>query len=163
MSGIKLVTPKHCAKNFDCGNLELNEFIKKRAVEYANLGICKTYGLIDDNDKILGYYTLSSWLITLNDATQGVLQGFVDKFSIPSALMGKLAVSTEMQKVGVGSGLIKDAVKNAALASEILGIKALALHAKDAQLATYYKKFGFIACTKKPLYLMASLDQLRIN
>jgi len=158
-----LLGSHHTAASFDCGVPELNSFIKDRALDAGQLGICRTYVFALSDQKIFGYYTLSAWLINLKEATPGVLDGVIENFSMPAVLFGKLAIDKPNQGLGLSRVIIRDAVEKTFKAAEIIGIKAMALHAKTDRLVETYAHHGFMPCadSKKPHYLMASLPQLK--
>jgi predicted N-acetyltransferase YhbS len=55
------------------------------------------------------------------------------KYSVPVALLARLAVSKDFQGQKIGSGLLKEYLKLVNAAADILGIRALLVHAKDEQ------------------------------
>lgn len=61
--------------------------------------------------------------------------------SVPAVLIGRLAVDQNFRKVGLGSGLILDAVSRV-MASEIAS-NILAVDAKDDNAMRFYAHLGF--------------------
>ncbi len=50
--------------------------------------------------------------------------------------------STEQGK-GLGKALLKDAILRSAWAADIVGCRALVVHAKDSSARAFYQRFGF--------------------
>jgi predicted GNAT family N-acyltransferase len=158
-----LVDSGHRTEKFDCGVPDLDDFIKNRAVEAGNLGVCRTYVLVLPNGQVVGYYTLSAWLIGIKEATPGILDGIIETHSMPAILLGKLAVDKQSQDLGLSKILIRDAIEKTFTTAESVGVRAMALHAMTDRLVKTYGTYGFLPSSnaKKPHYLMASLNQLR--
>jgi GNAT superfamily N-acetyltransferase len=70
-------------------------------------------------------------------------------------------VDHRWQSRGVGSGLLKDAMMRALNVSEIAGVRALAVHAKDDEAAAFYRHFDFIPSPTNRLHLYVLIKDLR--
>jgi predicted N-acetyltransferase YhbS len=57
---------------------------------------------------------------------------------IPVIVLGRLAVDINHQGLGIGKGLVKDAVLRTLQASEIAGIAAILVHAIDEEAKKFY-------------------------
>ena len=62
---------------------------------------------------------------------------------VPAALIGRLAVSGDVQGQGIGRLLLADAVKRSLAVSEEIAIYALVVDAKDEGASRFYQAFGF--------------------
>ena len=76
-------------------------------------------------------------------------------------LLARLAVDKNWQKKGVGRALLRDAVLRTVQAADIVGIRALAVHAKDDQARRYYEQFDFTASPADSLHLLVLLKDIR--
>jgi GNAT superfamily N-acetyltransferase len=76
-------------------------------------------------------------------------------------LLARLAVSTSWQGRGIGAGLLKDAMRRTMQAADIGGIRAMAVHAKDAPARRFYEHFNFVASPTDPLHLFVLIKDLR--
>jgi predicted N-acetyltransferase YhbS len=76
-------------------------------------------------------------------------------------LLARLAVSTAWQGRRIGSGLLKDAMQRTLQAADIGGIRAFAVHAKDAPAKQFYERFGFVPSATDPLHLFRLIKDLR--
>jgi len=82
--------------NFDCGQVSLNDFIRKFAKQNSEKHVGQTHVLIEESPlKVIGYFTLSSFSVKKES-----LLSFI-KFpsnEIPAILIGRLATDLSEQK-----------------------------------------------------------------
>jgi len=76
-------------------------------------------------------------------------------------LLARLAVSVAWQGRSVGAGLLKDAMRRTLQVAEMVGIRALAAHAKDETARAFYERFGFIASPTDPLHVFLLTKDLQ--
>ncbi len=149
----------HLIDAFDCGQEDLNSWLRKHALQNQGAGAAQTYiGLV--GDVVIGYYSLAVGQIEYNDAPERLRKGLA-RHPVPIMLLARLAVDKEWQKKGVGRALLRDAVLRTMQAADIAGIRALAVHAKDEQAQRYYEQFDFAASLADPLHLLVLLKDIR--
>jgi hypothetical protein len=61
----------------------------------------------------------------------------------------------------LGAALLKDALLRIERAADILGIRALLVHAIDRQAGAFYERFDFESCPDDELHLMLLMKDLR--
>jgi GNAT superfamily N-acetyltransferase len=76
-------------------------------------------------------------------------------------LLARLAIAMEWQGMGLGAGLLKDAMLRTLQAAEIAGIRAFAVHAKNDQARAFYEHFDFVPSPADPYHLFRLLKDLR--
>ena len=91
---------------------------------------------------MVGYYTLAAGSVSRDDLPPRVAKG-LGNYPIPVILLARLAVDRTEQGKGVGAALLKDAIFRAAQAADIVGCRALLVHAKDQAAQAFYSKFDF--------------------
>jgi GNAT superfamily N-acetyltransferase len=64
--------------------------------------------------------------------------------SIPTILLGRLAIDKEFQGKGIGKLLLIDSLRRCCDISESLGIFAVIVDPLDNEAETFYEKYGFI-------------------
>jgi GNAT superfamily N-acetyltransferase len=149
----------HPIDAFDCGQEDLNSWLRKHALQNQGAGAAQTYvGLV--GNVVNGYYSLAVGQIEYNDAPERLRKGLA-RHPAPIMLLARLAVDREWQKKGVGRALLRDAVLRTMQAADIAGIRALAVHAKDEQARRYYEQFDFTASPADPLHLLVLLKDIR--
>lgn len=155
---IEKLTVTHSVNDFDCGKLELNQFIQKYAYQNQKANNSQTYVSTYEN-VVIGYYSLAVGSVIHSQAPNRVTKG-QPKHPIPVMILARLAVARQWQSRGVGRGLLKDALKRTAQAADIAGIRALLVHAKDEDVKSWYERFNFEPSSIDPSSLFLLLKDL---
>lgn len=134
----------HNRNNFQCGNERLNNYIKKQARQDVKRRISRIFVAVEPEQPgdIVGYLTLSTLSIELNHLPEPLAQK-LPKHSIPAALLGRLAVSQQAQRHGVGKMLLVDAIKRTLAISDEIAIYAMIVDAINKDAQQFYQQFGF--------------------
>ena len=98
--------------------------------------------LPDNPKKVVGYYSLSTLSIELNQLPEKLARK-LPKHPVPAALIGRLAVSKTAQGHGIGKMLLADAIKRTLSVSVQIAIYAMVVDAIDGKAKDFYKQFGF--------------------
>ncbi len=152
------ISTRHAISEFDCGNHDLNRFLKKHAYINQVSSNSTTYVSCHDN-KVAGYYTITLASISHKQVPRKVAEE-QPRYPIPVILLARLAADLKYQGRGLGKGLLKDAILRAVMVSDIAGCRALLVHAKDDQARTWYQQFGLEPSPTDPLHLMILLKDL---
>jgi predicted N-acetyltransferase YhbS len=59
-------------------------------------------------------------------------------------VLGRLAVHIDHHGKGIGNGLLKDALMRAVQVSQIVGSRAVLVHAIDQDAVVFYVRYGFV-------------------
>ena len=132
---------KNCLKEFDCGTVELNEFLTRYALKNDNLGIGKTFVALDSKEKVVGYFTLATAQVAFKEIPDEN-KGKLPKYPIPALRIARLAVSSECQGKGVGKWLLVQIFIKVTQVSAITGVYFLIVDAKESA-KSFYEHFGF--------------------
>lgn len=153
------IKPTHDVETFNCGDPTLNDWLRKRALQNETTGASRTYVVCYEN-KVVGYYSLANGSVIHAEAPGKIRRNMPDP--IPVMVLGRLAVDINHQGLGIGKGLIKDAVMRTLQASEIAGIRAILVHALDEKAKQFYvEKCGFMPSPVHPLTLMVTLKDVQ--
>lgn len=157
LSKTEQLTKAHNKEQFDCGDINLNMFLKKYALQNHKINSSKTYVSIDKSNKnVIAYYTLAYGSVEHIEATPQVKKR-MPQYPIPAMILARLAVDINYQGYGIGQSLLKDAIERTLGASEIAGLRAVVAHAKDNQAKEFYIKHGFESSTLDNYHMMLSL------
>lgn len=149
----------HAVDAFDCSNQDLNRFLQQYALPNQSSGASTTYvGLVDET--VTGYYSLAVGSVEYEQAPERVTKGLAHH-PIPVMLLARLAVNRQWHRKGVGAGLLKDAMLRTLQAADIVGIRALLVHAKNDNTKLFYQRFDFIPSPSDPLHLLILLKAVR--
>jgi GNAT superfamily N-acetyltransferase len=147
------ISEEHDLNPFDCGEVSLDEWLKKRGLENDRSGASRTYVLCDGH-VVVGYYCLATGAVDRDEAPSAFRRNMPDP--IPVVVLGRLAIDRSWQRRGIGRALLRDAVQRAVQVSEIAGAVALIVHALSADARRFYLSWGFADWPLQPmtLYLM---------
>jgi len=156
---IEKLRPGHPIEGFDCGRHELNQYLLRYAWTNQQAGAAQTY-LGFSGDAVVGYYTLAVGHVSREEAPERLTKGLA-RHPVPIMLLARLAVDRRWQGQGVGKALLRDAMLRTLQAADIAGIRAFAVHAKDAEAVNFYQKFDFISSPTDPMHLFVLLKDVR--
>jgi GNAT superfamily N-acetyltransferase len=140
------LTSAHRKKDFCCGKEMLDNYIHKQASQDVKRKLSACFVLIDGSSNIIkGYYTLSNNSVPLSLIPENVKKRLPKSYkSIPSTLLGRLAVNKKNQRQGIGKILLIDALKRSYLISKSMGSFAVIVDPLDSDAERFYTKYGFI-------------------
>ena len=149
----------HEIETFDCGQPELNRFLIRHALQAQQANSSQTYvGLSDIT--VIGFYTIIAGEVHHADAPVRVVKG-MPRHPIPLIVLARLAVHSEWQGCGIGAGLLLDALGRTLQVADIVGARALAVHAKDDSAASFYRHFGFMPSPTDKRHLFLLIKDIR--
>jgi predicted N-acetyltransferase YhbS len=131
----------HDLAAFDCGASALNEYLKKYALQNHQNQSARSY-VACRGRRVVGYYTLAAGSVRREETPSRVAKGLA-KHPVPVVLLARLAVDRGEQGKALGAGLLKDALLRAAQAADLIGCRAVLVHAKDEKAKAFYQRFGF--------------------
>jgi predicted GNAT family N-acyltransferase len=140
-----LLEKKHNKTFFDCGYELLNEYLKKQARQDVSRDLSACFVLVDSQDIVKGYYTLSANSINRGEFPDTLQNKLPPSYSnIPTVLLGRLAIDNTIKGNGFGEILLIDAMKRCLKISEELGTIAIVVDPIDTIAQAFYANYGFI-------------------
>lgn len=159
LSAVELLTSNHDVSQFDCGkHVSLADWLKRFARMNQTSGDTRTY-VVHRSRQVVGYYSLAPGSVSRKEATARANKSAPEP--IPIVLLARLAIDKAEQGQGLGAALLKDALQRAYAGAEIIGGRAVLVHAIDDEAAAFYRKFGFESCPGLELHLMLLMKDLR--
>ena len=155
---IEKLRREHLLERFDCGKEDLNRFLQRQAWVNQQAHSAQTYVLTKDLG-VFGYYSLAASSISHDEATERVKKGLA-RHPIPVILLARLAVDISLQGMGIGPALLKDALLRVAQAADLIGARALLVHAKDDGARGFYEHFDFEASPSDPYHMLLIVKDL---
>lgn len=144
---------------FNSGQPELDRFLIRHALQAQQSGSAQTYVALGDQQAV-GYYTLVTSEVRHADAPARVVKG-MPRHPIPLLVLARLAVHADHQGRGIGAGLLLDALRRTLQVADIVGLRALAVHAKDDSATAFYRHFGFTPSPTDPRHLFMIMKDIR--
>jgi GNAT superfamily N-acetyltransferase len=151
----------HGLTAFDCGTPALNDYLRKHALQNHQNRSARTYVTTRDN-RVVGYYTLAAGSVSRDEVPPRVAIG-LGKYPVPIILLARLAVDHTEQGKGLGAALLKDAILRAAQAADLIGCRALLVHAKDRAAQALYRKFDFEPSPVEEFHLFLLMKDILAN
>jgi predicted N-acetyltransferase YhbS len=109
---------------------------------------------------VVGYYTLAAGSARREETPVRVAKGLA-AHPVPVILLARLAVDGNEKGKGLGRGLLKDAMLRASAAAEIVGCRAVLVHAKDETAKAFYLRFGFVPSPTDPFRLFLLMKDVK--
>lgn len=154
----------HKKSEFSCGKEMLDVYIRKQANQDIKRKLSACFVIIDTKINLIkGYYTLSSNSIPLEFIPSQLQKKLPKSYqSIPTILLGRLAVDNKFQGLGIGKLLLIDALKRSVELSKTIGCFAIVVDPIDQEAEKFYDKYGFIKLpdSGKMFIAMKTINQL---
>src|SRR5438105_15876679 len=152
---IKVIEPlgKHDRAAFSCGVAALDDWFRLRAGQDEKRNVARVFFAVDDEGRIVGFYSLSSFTIAIADLPPEQAKRLPRYDAIPAALIGRLARDRSVRGEGVGDLLLADAIRRVIGAARSLAVFAIVVEATDETAAAFYRDFGFVPFPGRPLRL----------
>lgn len=143
---------------FDSGEPSLDEYLHKRALANQVQGASRCFVTCRDG-RVVGYYALAAASVGRREIAGKVRRNMPDP--VPVILLSRLAVDRREQGSGLGRSLLRDAILRSVEASEIIGVRALLVHALNDTARTFYERFDFEPSPTDPLHLFLLMKDAR--
>lgn len=149
MIRIEKLTDNHNLTSFDCGDVDLNEFLTDDAIPFQEKRIATTY-IVIINDRVAAYFSLLNDKVSRTDASKSAWRKLKKLFAhskhrsnYPAIKIGRFAVCKDFASQGLGS-VIMDAIKQSV--NEKSQYSAFRFLTVDAYISAipFYLKNGFI-------------------
>jgi GNAT superfamily N-acetyltransferase len=149
----------HAVDGFTCGQVALDHFLVRFALASQQANAAQTYlGL--SGTAVVGFYSLVVGEVAYGDAPDRLIKG-IARHPVPIMLLARLAVASAWQGRGLGAGLLKDAMRRTLQAADIGGIRAFAVHAKDAPARHFHERFGFVSSPTDSMHLYLLIKDVK--
>jgi len=149
----------HKCCDFDCGIVDLNEFLVEDALpnQSINMSITKIAHI---DTKIIGYYSVLTDTLKKQNIQPDDHISEAAYSQYPAIKIGRLAVQKDMQQLGYGRYILRHAIAYSTLLSEFVGCRFITVDSKNTERALkFYTKNGFKEAKKDqkryftPMYL----------
>jgi len=107
------------------------------------------------------YYTLVAGQAEHAAAPAAVTRGISRHFPIRICLIARLAVDQRWQGRGLGSAVLRDALRRTLGAAAEIGIRAVLVDAIDENAAAFYRSYGFERASADGRTLMVPIAAVR--
>jgi predicted N-acetyltransferase YhbS len=137
---VERLTDRHQAEGFDCGNVDLDNWLTRIALVAARAGTAATYVLCRGS-RVVGYYALAMGSVSHSSAPSRLRRGMPDP--VPVVVLARLALDHSEQGNRLGGHLLVDALRRCVRGGQEFGARAVVVDAIDDRAAAFYRHFGF--------------------
>jgi predicted N-acetyltransferase YhbS len=152
------ITDGDDTSRFDSGEASLDEYLRMRALANHIRGASRCFVTCQDG-RVVGYYALASASVQHGDLAGKVRRNMPDP--VPVILLSRLAVDRKEQGTGLGKNLLRDAILRSIDAAEIIGVRALLVHALHDTARAFYAHFDFEPSPTDPLHMLLLIKDAR--
>lgn len=150
--------------DFSCGKELLDTYLRTQASQDVRIKLSACFvSLHVETGLIQGYYTLSNNSIPLDIVPESFKNQLPNSYhSIPTTLLGRLAVDKRFKGTGVGKMLLIDALRRSFEISKSIGSFAVVVDPMDEDAENFYTKYGFILLpdSHKMFLAMKTIERL---
>lgn len=144
----ELSKSKHDRKSFDCGEEELNDFIKTKAMKHMQAGISRTMvlpaklPLLNQKYPICSFYSIAPSSISRNTLPEKYGKK-LPHYPIPVFLIAQLAVHKEFHNTGLGKVSLIKALEYLWEVNAHMRAFAVVVDCLNDAAQNFYAKYGF--------------------
>lgn len=154
----------HRKSEFSCGNEMLDRYLHQQANQDVKKQLSACFVVIDkETNLIKGYYTLANNSIPLEFIPSRIQKKLPKSYnSIPTTLLGRLAIDKWFQGQGLGKLILVDALKRSYEIAKAIGSFAVVVDPINQDAEAFYFKYGFIKLpdSGKMFLPMKTINQL---
>lgn len=141
----------HAVDTFECGSPALDDFLRRYALANQAAGGAQTY-VATVEERVVGYYSLTASSVEHGEPPKRLTAGLA-RHRVPVILLARLAVDRRWHGKGLGATLLRDALRRALAAADVIGVRAVLVHAKNVSVRRFYEHFDFDPSPVDPLQL----------
>ena len=129
---------------FDCGDCDLNEFLKEDAVHYQKGKIAVTY-LCFYSEVLVGYYSLSNDAIEIKGKTKKILDKLKKRQkTYPAIKIGRIGIDKKFSRMRIGTKIINVVLGTALIQSDSVGCRYICVDAYNQPgVVAFYENNNF--------------------
>lgn len=129
---------------FDCEEESLTDYIQKQASQDIKKNLAACFVALNDNNQIVGYYTLTSASIDRDLVPEEYQKKVPRNYNVPVTLLGRLARDISQRGTDLGEILLMDALhRSYTISKESIGSMAVVVDPLSKHAVDFYAKYGF--------------------
>lgn len=150
----------HDRITFNSGVVELDHYFHHQAGQDARRKAAAPFVMLDRQDAIVGYYTLSACGLHLSEFPEAIVRKLPRYPVLPATLLGRLAISRSHQGKNLGRVLLLDALNRSWRNTSEVGSVGVAVDALDEKARAFYLHHEFIQLGDSPNRLFRSMADI---
>ena len=156
---IEVLDKSHPRRKFQSGNNDVDEWLKKSALQSQKKHLTTTKVLLDADREIVGYYTLAFSQVDFSDLPADLVKK-LPRRQLPVGVLAWLGVDRSYQGRGIGQRLLATSLVDCYEASHTFSFIAVILDCVDEQAKRFYRQFDFQELPGYPMRLYLPFKSL---
>lgn len=143
---------------FDSGEPSLDNYLRTRALTNHVAGASRCFVTCRDG-RVAGFYALASASVERSSTPGRVRRNMPDP--VPVILLSRLAIDRDEHGKGLGGHLLRDAITRSVQAAELIGVRAILVHALNDDARSFYGHYEFEPSATDPLHQLLLIQDAR--
>jgi len=156
---IEVLDKSHPRQKFDSGNYDVDEWLKKSALQSQKKHLTTSKVLLNDARTIAGYYSLAFSQIDFSDLPADLAKK-LPRRQLPVSVLAWLGVDQSFQGRGIGQRLLATSLVDCYKASQTFAFIAVILDCVDKNAKRFYQRFDFAELPGYPMRLYLPFKSL---
>jgi len=149
----------HKRKSFSSGEEAVDSWLRQNAWQSQSKRLTSTKVLIDENDRLAGYYTLATAQVDFSDLPPEMVRK-LPRQRLPVAVLTWLGVDHSAHRRGIGARLLATALRDCFEASQTFAFVAVILDCLNNEAKKFYERFDFQPLPGYPMRLFRPAGRL---
>lgn len=159
---VQILNERHDRAAFESASPELNAYFKTQAGQDVKRKVAACYVAVSTtNAQVVGFYTIACASVVLSDLEAPMQKKLPRYPTVPTILLGRLAVDKTVTGQGYGAALLADALIRAYELSEQIGTYAVIVDALNASAKAFYQRHGFVELPDTPMRLVLPMATIK--
>jgi GNAT superfamily N-acetyltransferase len=152
------ISKSHHRASFDCGDEQMNDFLRRFARQSHEQNASKTFCAVDATtpNRILGFYTIAPSAVAHEQVPTSMTRGLA-RHEVSGFKLARLATDLTVAGQGLGGQLLAAAALRCLRVAAEGGGLLLIIDAKSERAATWYRGYGAEPLSGAPLTLVMPL------
>jgi GNAT superfamily N-acetyltransferase len=144
----------HPRRGFDCGEHQINDWLRTKAIQHQEKRLSVTKALLDPQGLIAGFYTLATGQVDFGELPAELARK-LPRRALPVAVLAWLGVDRKLQGRGIGGLLLAQALRDCYDAGQTFAFVAVILDCLNDRAKSFYARWDFEELPGNPyrLYL----------
>ena len=136
------LTAAHDLEAFDCGNDELNTWLRASALRARRSNTASTFVWCEEGRReVAAYYSFTAMTVAKDELPGRLGRGGLSR--VPAVLLARLALDRRYQGQGIGTALLIDSFHTALAGNAVFAVRFFVVDAIDDDAFRFYEKHGF--------------------
>ncbi|WFP62015.1 GNAT family N-acetyltransferase [Mesorhizobium sp. WSM4904] len=152
------ISKSHDRASFDCGDEQMNDFLRRFARQSHEQNASKTFCAVDNAnpDRVLGFYTIAPSAVAHEQVPAALTKGLA-RHEVSGFKLARLATDLSVAGQGLGGQLLAAAALRCLRVAGEGGGLLFIIDAKSERAANWYRGYGAEPLSGKPLTLVMPL------